>query len=180
MKKSFSAVVVGIQDTDTSEYAHGAVAIILDVMNAPAPMGSTQRRLTLPLLTREEARELGARYRNGLVRLTIDTETAPPDEQPAADTISLEIRDTMGPLRRIALDVAMGDVEETWKRLTNSLDAPPLVDGRPSCCAEASTYEASLWNEGTHWAITGPIRRITIAFCPFCGARLPAIQAEQP
>ena len=52
--------------------------------------------------------------------------------------------------------------------------APPLIDGRPSCCVKALanlTPSADVW----------PLRSISgncearMMFCPFCGAKLPEV-----
>ncbi len=63
-------------------------------------------------------------------------------------------------------------------RPTNDAPTPAtlLVNGRPSCCADAATHEATIWDDGTHWAITSSLpSRIRINFCPFCGTRLPEV-----
>lgn len=76
MKKTFGATVVGMSQTDTSGFATGAHSVSFDIL-AQAPLGQVPRRVELPLFSVEEARELGALYRNnGAISVTVQTASA--------------------------------------------------------------------------------------------------------
>ena len=58
--------------------------------------------------------------------------------------------------------------------------APPIVDGRPSCCEKAASHriEVPLISEDGFWTVAPSNSANTfevVVFCPFCGARLPEV-----
>jgi hypothetical protein len=196
VRRVFNAVVVGLCDTDTSEYLGGAVAVSFDV-SAPAPIGETGRRITLPLFTQEQARELGPMYRNGTVQLIIETE-------PPRDSVKWIVTDGNDP--DICDDGEFGvevngtpylyykytepgpspdakyrpiagrEFGETIRRSA----APPIVNGRPSCCEMASNIGPSASRSPggfPGWVLK--IEGMYIKNCPYCGARLPELP-EKP
>ncbi len=52
--------------------------------------------------------------------------------------------------------------------------APPLVNGRPSCCREWDKRDDVLWIRG-QWIIGTIGVHAPVRFCPFCGAKLPEV-----
>jgi hypothetical protein len=52
--------------------------------------------------------------------------------------------------------------------------APPLVNGRPSCCREWDKRDDVLWIRG-QWIIGTTGVHAPVRFCPFCGAKLPEV-----
>ena len=57
--------------------------------------------------------------------------------------------------------------------------APPMVDGRPSCCDRASGASGGIWalfrpSDAQGWCIDCR-SSVTVHFCPFCGATLPEV-----
>jgi hypothetical protein len=73
MRASFLATVLGIAETDTSEYAGGAHAVAFYV-TGKAPIGEAYRKVTLPLFDMKQARELATAYHESdAVRITVET-----------------------------------------------------------------------------------------------------------
>ena len=126
----------------------------------------------------DEAQNLSPMYnRRDAIRVTFSTE----DDAPA---LTRDMQDKLQEHRgaHVYLDTlraprelhgAALSIAERIARIPRDA-APPLIDGRPSCCVKALanlTPSADVW----------PLRSISgncearMMFCPFCGAKLPEV-----
>jgi len=155
MKKTFSATVVGIAQTDTSGFAAGAHSVSFDIL-AQSPLGQSPRCVELPLFSVDDARELGALYRNnGAVKITIQAgepreEAAPAadDSNKAHDALRMQIARAVELLQSAvsgrmpsvgACRCVCADLVSAADAVFDGFGVPtPIVNGKPSCC-EAGT-----------------------------------------
>jgi hypothetical protein len=182
VKLTLKGTVRGISPTDTTDFTNGTQVVKLWTTDSEY-RGSA---LEFPLVPREETRELGALYgASGAVTITIEAGEDNAAYLPEIETRLRASAAAFGPDHYEAawLTRAADSVRRVWEGPpTTPIDevaalpilAPPLVDGRPSCCVSASRHDVSLTTMGAGWVIHAR-NVIEARFCPFCGAKLPEV-----
>lgn len=145
MRLVYRATVIGIKQTDSSNFMNGldAVRFLATIRGDPACRSG---EFEAPIFPHDMTRELGACFMKpgAPLTITVDTDGATMHE-----------------------------------------DAPPAIDGRPSCCALLASSSPNMLFWSLHeWrmALRIPPADVpavavytTVQFCPFCGAKLPDV-----
>lgn len=193
MKRQFTATVMGISPTATSGFSGGAHTVTMS-LDRQDPCAPTSKSVDLPIFGAEDARVLGSLYRvHRAVLVTFETVDAPGAIGEPVDNARPREGDRMEPKNSCAATgfiqvgifngddpgarsappgvpaAAQGQVGATWL-------APPMVNGRPSCCDSAAGTRLLAATHGC-WTIgtESMLMRDDARFCPFCGAKLPEV-----
>jgi hypothetical protein len=167
-------------------------ATVIEVGNTVRFQTSTPNGVRSPLafegyaFSVDQKKELGALYSEpDAVTITIEAGEDNAAYLPEIETRLRASAAAFGPDKYEAawLTRAADSVRRVWEGPpTTPIDevaalpilAPPLVDGRPSCCVSASRHDVSLTTMGAGWVIHAR-NVIEARFCPFCGAKLPEV-----
>lgn len=150
MKRQFTATVVGISPTTTSDFNGGAHTVTM-ALDAQGPCAPISKNVELPLFSVEDARVLGPLYRvHHAVLVTFETSEAPEPEKVWATGF-----------------VQVG--------VLNGSESDARSGNRPWCCAAARDAEEVLWIRHGKWVIGDSGANREICFCPFCGKKLPEV-----